>query len=97
MDKINMNDIRDFINMAWANLLTDNLEIILYDDGLFALRQIGSLSIFEEDIIYILSLDTTYWIDSDFVKVDNEDVTKDNKTYSNFVERMSEAILDVIL
>lgn len=31
-----MNDVRDFVNMAWDNLLMDNLEIILYDDGTFA-------------------------------------------------------------
>lgn len=97
MEKINMNDVRDFINMAWNHLLSENIELILYDDGMFAIRKIGSLSIFEEDVIYILSLDPTYWIDSDFVKVDNENVKKDNKTYSNFVERMSTAILDVIL
>jgi len=92
-----MNDIRDFINMAWDNLLMYNLELILYNDGMFAVRQVGSPSLFEEDIIYILSLDPTYWIDSDFVKVDNGNVKKDNKKYSDFVKRMSTAILDVIL
>lgn len=97
MEKLNMNDVREFINMAWDHLLVQNIELILYDDGMFAVRQIGSLSILEEDIIYILSLDPTYWIDSDFVKVDNGNVKKDNKKYSDFVKTMSEAILDVIL
>lgn len=97
MEKLNMNDVREFINMAWDHLLVENTELILYDDGMFAVRQIGSLSIFEEDIIYILSLDPTYWIDSDFVKLDNGNVKKDNKKYSDFVKTMSEAILDVIL
>ena len=97
MDKINMNDIREFIKYGWDYLLTENRELILYDDGMFAVRQVGNLSLFEEDIIYVLCLDPTCWIDSDFVKVDNGNVTKDNKKYSDFVKTMSEAILDVIL
>ena len=97
MDKINMNNIRGFINMAWDYLLMENRELILYDDGMFAIRHVGDLSLFEEDIIYVLCLDPTCWIDSDFVKVDNGNVTKDNKKYGDFVKTMSEAILDVIL
>lgn len=97
MDKMNMNNIRGFINMAWDHLLVQNIELILYDDGMYSVRQVGSLSIFEEDIVYVLSLDPTYWIDSDFVKVDNGNVKKDNKKYSDFVKTMSKAILDVIL
>lgn len=97
MDKLNMNDVRDFINMAWNHLLVEDTELILYNDGTFAVRQVGSLSLFEEDIIYVMCLDPTCWIDSDFVKVDNGNVTKDNKKYSDFVKTMSEAILDVIL
>ncbi|BCZ76229.1 hypothetical protein [Tetragenococcus phage phiWJ7] len=97
MDKINMNDIRGFINMAWDYLLVEDEELILYDDGMFAIRKVGNLSLFEEDIIYVLCLDPTCWIDSDFVKVDNGNVKKDNKKYSDFVKTMSTAILDVIL
>lgn len=92
-----MNDIREFIKYGWDYLLTENRELILYDDGMFAVRQVGSLSLFEEDIIYVMSLDPTCWIDSDFVKVDNGNVKKDNKKYSDFVKTMSEAILYVIL
>lgn len=92
-----MNDIRGFINMAWDYLLVEDEELILYDDGMFAVRQVGNLSLFEEDIIYVLCLDPTCWIDSDFVKVDNGNVKRDNKKYSDFVKTMSEAILDVIL
>lgn len=92
-----MNDIRGFINMAWEYLLVEDEELILYDDGMFAIRKVGDLSLFEEDIIYVMSLDPTYWINSYFVKVDNGNVKKDNKKYSDFVKTMSEAILDVIL
>ena len=93
MVKLTKQAVMEFLEEAWNNLLWDWMEIVLYKDGDNWIRQQGSFGEDEEEIVYTLSLDTNYWIDSYVVKKDeDDDVVTDEDMKEGFMEDIFEEI-----
>lgn len=86
-----------FLAEAWDNLPWDGMETVLYVDSDCWTRQQGSTGTDEDDILYKLSLDSSYWIDSSVVNVDDEgNVAVDEDEKENFKELIAEEMAEAV-
>lgn len=63
MTKVNVN-LKTVAKEIAKNIPWDGMEFFLYKDGEMGVRQIGSFSANESGVIYVLSLEKSYWSDS---------------------------------
>lgn len=56
--------IKEVAKEIAKNIPWDGMEFFLYEDGEMGVRQIGSFSANESEIIYVRSLEKSYWNDS---------------------------------
>lgn len=87
--EITSEDIKRFLEEIWENLFWEGMETVLYKDGDNWTRQIGSMGIDEENVIYKLPLSFSYWGDSYFITKDEDDEpVKDEAMKNDFMEDM---------
>lgn len=86
-------NIKNFLEEVWENIGWEGMEVILYKDGDNWTRQIGSMGIDEENVIYKLPLSFSYWCDSYFITKDEDDEpVKDEAMKKDFVEDLESQI-----
>ena len=82
-------NIKSFLGEVWENITWEGMEAVLYKDGDNWTRQQGSRGVDEEDVIYTLPLDFSYWGDSFFMyRNEDDEPVKDEAMKNDFVEDM---------
>lgn len=80
-------DLKNFVEEVWNNINWEGMEAVLYKDGSNWIRQQGSRGVDEEDVVYTLPLSFSYWSDSFFMYLDEDDEPiKDQSMKECFVE-----------
>ena len=58
---------REFAEFVYENLVWDNMEAVLYKDGITWARQVGSWGTDEDEVIASVPLSFEYWGDAWFI------------------------------
>lgn len=86
-------DLKNFIEEIWNNITWEGMEAVLYKDGDNFIRQQGSTGTNEDEVIYKLPLDLSYWGDSYFMSVNEDgDFIKDERVKEDFIEDMESQV-----
>ena len=86
-------DLKNFVEEVWNNINWEGMEAVLYKDGSNWIRQQGSRGVDEEDVVYTLPLSFSYWSDSFFMCLDEDDEPiKDESMKEDFIEDMESQV-----
>lgn len=87
MRKMENKIIKRLAEEVWENLLWEGMEAVLFEDGEVWVRQKGTVSSGEDEVIYKVDLGPHYWADSFGVEMDEEgNLSTDPEMQEEFVQ-----------
>ena len=90
--------VRNFVEEIWENLTWEGMEAVLYRDGDTFTRQEGSTGTDEDEIVYSVSLSSSYWGESYALNFnqETEEYEKDETMKEEFIDDIADEILEEI-